>query len=272
MRTHPVDGFIVFNMVESGRKTPTDGNVQVLSRAAAILKALESNRDGLTIAELSVATELPRPTVQRIVHSLQKDGLMCNTGRGKRVGLGPELLRLALSVHLDISKVLQPVMDALSGEIQETVNLLVQNGNMAVCVTQSCFVQELQIAPKIGNELPLHASASGKAILASMPEEHAKKLLGPGRWERRTTNTIIRWDDLVPDLDQVRITGIATDFDEHTDGVAALAVPLSTLCGKLHALAVPAPTHRLQQKRLKIERVLRRTKREMDMLIKEHRI
>jgi IclR family acetate operon transcriptional repressor len=237
------------------------GSIQVLARAAAILKALDSNRDGMTISELAHATRLPRPTVQRIVISLQKDGLMCNTGRGKRFGLGPELLRLALSVHLDLATVVQPVLDALSTELKETVNLLVQNGRHAVCIAQTCFVQELQIAPKLGNELPLHASASGKAMLSAMPEEEAKRLLGAGRWEKCTNKTLITWTELVYDLDQVRITGVATDIDEHTIGVAALAVPVATLCGKLHAVTVPAPTLRLQQKRASIERALRRTKR-----------
>jgi len=249
-----------------------EGGVQVLSRAASILKALESNREGLTIAEIAMVTELPRPTVQRIVLSLQQDGLMCSTGRGKRFGLGPDLLRLALSVHLDIATVIQPVMEILSIEIQETVNLLAQNGRTAVCVMQTCFVHELQVAPKIGNELPLHASASGKAILAAMSEETAKKVLGSGRWERLTQNTVSRWEDLVPELDNVRITGIATDIEEHTYGVAALAIPLTTLCGKLHALAVPAPIQRLQKKQLAIERALRRTKKQIDELIQKHKI
>lgn len=249
-----------------------DGSIQVLARAATILKALDSNRDGLTVTELALATGLPRPTVQRIAMSLRQDGLLCNTGRGKRFALGPELLRLALSVHVDLATVAQPVMDALSNEVKETVNLLVQNGRRAVCIAHSCFLQELQITPRLGSELPLHASASGKAMLAAMQEDAARKLLGTGRWERRTRRTRTTWAELVDDLDRARITGFAFDVDEYAEGIAALAVPVSTLCGKLHALAIPAPTQRLEQKRAAIERALRRAKRQIDELIRRHRI
>jgi DNA-binding IclR family transcriptional regulator len=163
-------------------------------------------------------------------------------------------------------------MDALSNEVKETVNLLVQNGRYAVCIAHSCFLQELQIIPKLGSQLPLHASASGKAILSAMPEETAKKLLGTSRWEKRTPRTRMTWTDLVDDLDRVRITGVASDLEEYADGIAALAVPVSTLCGKLHALTIPIPVQRLQQKRLMIERALRRARRQVDDLIRRHQI
>jgi DNA-binding IclR family transcriptional regulator len=258
--------------VENAKVQRRSGSIQVLARAAAIFKALDSNRDGLTISELASATRLPRPTVQRIVMSLRHDGLLCNTGRGKRFGIGPEFLRLALSVHIDLATVAQPVMDELSSQVEESVNLLVQNGRRAVCIAHSCFLQDLQITPRLGSELPLHGSAAGKAILAAMTDEAARKLLGSGRWEKCTSRTRTVWTDLVDDLDHVRVTGIAVDIEEHMSDIAALAVPVSTICGKLHALAVPIPVQRLQQKRPGIERALRKAKRALDELIRRHQI
>lgn len=243
-----------------------------MARAAAILKALDANREGLTISELARATRLPRPTVQRIVQSLQLDGLLCNTGRGHRFGFGPEFLRLALSVHLDLASVVQPVLDALSEEVQESVNLLAQNGRNATCIAHCCFLQELQVLPQLGSMIPLHASASGKAILSAMPEAVARKLLGGGHWERCTQYTLTSWTALSTELEQVRLDGMACDREELTVGIAALAVPISTLCGKLHALAVPAPLQRLQQKRSRIERALRKARRQIDELIRYHQI
>jgi len=258
--------------VESTKAERRSSSIQVLARAAAIFRALDSNRDGLTITELASSTGLPRPTVQRIVMSLRHDGLLCNTGRGKRFGIGPEFLRLALSVHIELATVAQPVMDGLSRQVEESVNLLMQNGRRAVCVARSCALTDLQIAPLLGSELPLHGSAAGKAILAAMTDEAARKLLGASRWEKCTPRTRTAWADLVDDLDQVRITGIAADIEEYASGIAMLAVPVSTMCGKLHALAVPVPVQRLQQKRPVIEQALREAKRALDELIRRHQI
>lgn len=252
--------------------TRPGGSIQVLARTAAILRALESNRDGLTIAELAQATQLPRPTVQRIVLSFCQEGMLCNTGRGRRYGLGPELLRLALSVHLDLATVLQPVMDALSNQVEETVNLLVQNGSCAVCIAHSYFLRELQVAPQLGGCLPLHASASGKAMLAAMPDERAQQSLGRAPWPKLTEKTRQSWPALREELEQTRMTGIAFDAEEYAEGVAAVAVPVATLCGKLHALAIPAPIERLKSKHTQLEKALLAAKTEADRLIHLHRI
>jgi DNA-binding IclR family transcriptional regulator len=112
----------------------------------------------------------------------------------------------------------------------------------------------------------------GKAILSRIPEPEARKLLGPAGWERSTARTHSSWTELLPDLDSARITGIARDFEEHVIGVAALSAPICTLCGKMHALTIPAPVQRIQEKRALLERSLKRAKREIDELIRVHQI
>lgn len=92
------------------------GQVQVLARAAAVLRALEGRSDGLSLGQLARALGLPRSTVQRIVAALQAEELLIAASPTGKVRLGPALLRLAASVETDSAVLAKPVLAALSGE------------------------------------------------------------------------------------------------------------------------------------------------------------
>ena len=241
-----------------------NSGVQVIDRAAQILNALEGKREGLSIAELAKAAEIPRPTVQRIALSLQRAGLLARIADSKRFALGNQLLRLAFSVHVDVIALAQPILHQLSLELKETVHLLAREGRFVVCIAQARFEQDLQVAPKLGARLHLHASASGKALLAAMPESEAKRLLNGSVYKRMTPTTRVTWQALLPDLGAARAYGISFDMEESIEGVAAISTVVGIRSGQPHALTVPLPVQRLAAKRTSIERALLRARREWE--------
>lgn len=253
------------------RSHSSSQGVQVISRAAAIMRALYANRDGMTVGQIAKLVALPRPTVQRIVYALQSEGLMCNMGLGRRVGLGPDLLRLALSVHVQAADVLRPILQRLSRNVQETVNLLTLEERHAVCIEHIAYGQEVQVVPRRGARLPLYCSASGKALLASMPEEKARELVGK-EWKPHRHNSKRTWNSLLPDLDTFHIHGVAFESEELIEGVGAVATTVQTNCGTLHAISIPTPLHRFQRKRNLLVASLKQVRREAQQALQRERV
>lgn len=84
--------------------------IQVIARAASILRALENQPTGLSLGELAQRLDLARSTVQRIVGALIEEGLLVGAGPRGGVTLGPTLTRLAASAIIDTERVVRPVL------------------------------------------------------------------------------------------------------------------------------------------------------------------
>src|SRR3954453_6581248 len=102
--------------------------VQVIARAASILRALEGENAGLSLGQIAQRVNLARSTVQRIVASLASEKILIAASPHGRVRLGPTILRLAASVRTDVVAMARPFIMRLSNELSETVDLsLVRN-------------------------------------------------------------------------------------------------------------------------------------------------
>src|SRR5262249_46899493 len=96
---------------------PNEKNqVQVIARAAAILRALEDERHGLSLGEIAQRANLARSTVQRIVAALETEKIVIAASPNGRVRLGPTILRLASSVRTDFVDLARPFIVSLSRE------------------------------------------------------------------------------------------------------------------------------------------------------------
>ena len=105
-------------------RVPADkSQVQVIARAASILRALENEASGLSLGQIAQRVGLARSTVQRIVAALEAEKLVIAASPTGRVRLGPTLLRLAASVHTDFATLARPFIAKLSSELRETVDL-----------------------------------------------------------------------------------------------------------------------------------------------------
>jgi IclR family transcriptional regulator, acetate operon repressor len=246
--------------------------IQVIARAASILRALEGNATGLTIGELAKVVELPRPTVQRIVLALQSERLLCGVGQDKRFGLGPGLFRLASSIHLDLADFAKPVMERLSQRVQESVNLLKLQDKFAICIEHVGCDHELQVIPNIGTKLPLYCTASGKALLAAHPDDEIKRLVGSPPWKAFTAKTLTSWTALSADLRKVCAGGFAYDIEEHADGICGISASVRISSGMQYALTIPVPAQRFHRKLGSFQPELGKAKKEIEKLIRDQDI
>jgi DNA-binding IclR family transcriptional regulator len=238
------------------RASNDKSQVQVIARAAAILRALEDETAGLSLGQIAQRVGLARSTVQRIVAALQAEKLVIAASPNGRVRLGPTILRLAGSVRTDFVSIARPFLVKLSNELRETVDLATVKKDHLVFIDQVIGSQRLRTVSAVGEAFPLYCTANGKAYLAQLEDEEIERLIGKS-YERRTPKTITRLTDLIDDLKAARKTGVAFDREEHTLGICAAGIAMRDLLGNFVAISVPVPVQRFHgQQGLLAERLL----------------
>lgn len=236
--------------------TAAKSGVQVIARAAAVLRALRDNPDGLSLGELARLLSLPRSTVQRIVDALDVENLVIAASPTRGVRLGPALLALAKATRFEIAELARPAMQEISRECGETVDLSLLDGDKLVFLDQVAGVHRLRAESAIGVSFPLHSTAPGKAMLAAMNATTLSNLRPRLRLTRYTQRTITSWSVLERVLEAVRETQVGTDEEENSIGICAIATALRLPGGELAAVSVPVPTPRFADSRARIETLL----------------
>ncbi len=215
--------------------------VQVISRAADILRQLAAEPNGLTLAQLVKRTRLPRSTCHRIISALTSEGFVGVSPSG-HLRIGPSLIGLAASGRRDL-RGLAPYLQDLNRELRETVDLAVLDGGKVLFIDQYTSRRTLRIVSEIGARFPPHCTAGGKALLAQLPQEELEEVLPP-ELEAYSPNTITDRATLLAELDEVRRTGLAFDHEEHSLGIAAVGTTVRDEMGTVGAVTVVVPATR----------------------------
>jgi DNA-binding IclR family transcriptional regulator len=237
--------------------------VQVIARAASILRALEDENSGLSLGQIAQRVNLARSTVQRIVAALETEKLVIAATPNGRVRLGPTILRLAASVRSDFVSLARPYLERLSEELHETVDLSTVKKDHLVFIDQVISSQRLRTVSAVGETFPLYCTANGKAYLARLSDPAVEALIGRV-YQPRTPKTLQRLDTLLADLKTVRRAGVAYDREEHTQGICAVGVALYDPLGNSVAISVPVPSQRFSDRHTLIAERLLATKRALE--------
>jgi DNA-binding IclR family transcriptional regulator len=103
--------------------------------------------------------------------------------------------------------------------------------------------RRLRTVSAIGSSFPLHCTANGKAILASMPESEITRIM-PESLMGFTVNTITSQVALHKQLKEIAETRIAYDMEEHSIGICAIGAALRGTQFGFAAISIPIPSHR----------------------------
>ncbi|MEW9807937.1 IclR family transcriptional regulator [Mesorhizobium marinum] len=223
--------------------------IQVIARAASVLRALKGARSGMSLGQIAEQVDLPRSTVQRIVGALQAERMVIASNSSGGIRLGPELQSLAESARFSVADVLRPLLVRLSAETEETVDLSSLRGNVVVFLDQIPGTQRLRAVSSVGDAFPLTTTANGKACLSLLDDETIT-LIARGEWAATGRKGEIA--DLLEEIRSIRISSIAFDRDEHTPGISAVGVAFRDWNGDIYAVSIPTPTTRFgrQEERL----------------------
>ncbi|QCJ42162.1 IclR family transcriptional regulator [Bacillus sp. S3] len=246
---------MILNNNQDQNKTTS---IQVISRAAKILRTLREHPKGLSLSQIAKEVELARSTVQRIVAALEQEKLVTAASTNSGFRLGSEIARLAGAVHSDLREELRPFLIQLSNMVNETVDLSILDNGKVLFVDQIIAAHPLQATSQPGASFPLHCTANGKVILASLPISEVENLL-PEQLTRYTNNTITTRDDLIKELETVRREGVAFSREEHIDGICAIGAVVYDRLGNRSAISIPLPSTRFYGNEEKLVSALLKT-------------
>lgn len=200
---------------------------QSVQRAVAILRAVAAAQpDGETAAGLARAAELPHPTALRLIRTLEAEGFVMQVDARGRYVLGVELLSLAGG---DATRVLaaaaRPVLEELAGSASETATLSIPHRDSVEVVLQVDGPRLVGVVNWVGERFPLHATASGKVVLAAWGEDRLERYLSQPL-ERLAARTITDPGALRAEVARVREQGYAVIEDELEDGLFGVSAPV----------------------------------------------
>ena len=257
----------VANTKRPARRANSGSGIQVIARAAAILRALEDQPQGLSLGQLADRVDLARSTVQRIVAALETEHFLIAATPASGVKLGPALVRLASSANVELERLLRPALVRLSQAVKETVDLSILKGSELVFIDQIPGAHRLRAISAVGESFPLHCTAPGKALLSLLPDEKWTRLVGRSL-HPQTAHTLTDLDALRREVEECRRTHIAYDRQEHTEGITAIGTAFIDPLGRPLAVSIPVPTARFDDQEEKLLHELRRTRREIESLFR----
>jgi DNA-binding IclR family transcriptional regulator len=225
--------------------TGSTAQVQSVDRALSILEYLAEHGTG-GVTEIAKSLEVHKSTAFRLVGALENRHLVEQVEeRGKyRLGFGLIRLAAASSAQLDLTKMGRPVCARLAGELGETVNIAVLDSGAAVNVAQEHAGAVVATRNWVGRRTPLHATSSGKVLLAH-DDDTADTLLAADL-ERFTPHTLTDPHTLREELAEVRFRDWASCTEELEIGLNAVAAPIYGADGLvLASMSLSGPSYRL---------------------------
>jgi DNA-binding IclR family transcriptional regulator len=216
-------------------------SVRAVDRALEILLAFTAEDDELTVGELLKRVDLSRPTLYRLLYTLEQSGFVISVGDPQKFRLGPSVGRLAhaWASSLDVGAMAQPILQSIREATGETVALFVPQGGWRLCIAELPSAQPLSFKRGIGYRERLFVGASGRAILAHMAD--GEKLL-----HQYTREAGLDPEKYLKELKAVLQRGYAVSKSELIQGAVAIAAPFFDSAGRVAgSIAVFGPSVRL---------------------------
>lgn len=225
---------------------PPASAVQSVDRAITALEFL-ARRGEAGVSEVAAAIGVHKSTASRLLGALQSRGLIEVAGDRGRYRLGYGILRLAgaMGGRLDVTSQGREICEELAEQLGETVNIAVLQGDQVINVFQAHGGGAISVNNWVGRPTPLHATSSGKVLLAYLSRSVQDKLLESGL-VRFTALTVTDSRALRRQLAQVHVDGYAITAEEYETGLNAVAAPVfGTHGAAIAAVSLSGPAYRL---------------------------
>ena len=219
---------------------------EAADRVVTVLDLLGADHDGLGVQEIARRLAVHPSTASRLLGTLAAAGLIDRDEATGRYRLGARIVGLAAAAvdRLPVVSQARPELEHLSAVTAETVNLAIRDGSHVVYVDQVTPAQTVVMASWVGRRSPVHASSSGKVLLA-FGDERAREHLIRRPLEALTARTVTDPARLAEVLRQVRRQGYAASAGELEDGLVTIAAPVLVDGVAVAAISVSGPAYRL---------------------------
>jgi len=211
-------------------KTATGQPMRSAERLLQVMGAFTLEQPSRSISELGVQLNLAASTVRRLVLTLERYGYLRLDPATGRYSPHYQVIRLAsvAVASFDLVRVAAPILDRLSEQSGEAVELTIRSGSNAVVINSRVSKQQFRLVRPIGAVYPaFRGAAAGKVLLAWMEESKILELLpAEGVWPGNVPQSITTRESLLEALRIVRENGYATNIEETGADVWVVAAPV----------------------------------------------
>ena len=221
-----------------------------LVKGLAVLESFDTERQRLNATLAAQRAGLTRAAARRHLLTLAHLGYLETDG--SYFWLSAKVLRFSGSylASARLPRLLQPTLNRLAAQTRESFSAVVLDGEEVVIVARSASVGGQRLMAyglHLGARLPVHATSTGRVLLAAMPRTEFAAWLKGRELPRLTPKTTVDHRALRAIVAQVKADDFAVASEEHELGVHALAVPLRNMKGQtVAALNVVASPERLE--------------------------
>jgi IclR family pca regulon transcriptional regulator len=197
-----------------------------LIKGLRIIEAFDNDRSRLSISEVSALTRMDRATCRRLLLTLVSLGYAEHDSKFFKLTPRVLLLGYAYLHTASLPNVVQPLLEQLSRETDESCSASVLDGQAIVYIARASRRRVMSINLSVGSRLPAYCSSMGRVLLANMPPERARAVLLASELRRFTPTTLVDVDRLMAELVTVRAQNYAIIDEELELGLRSIAVPL----------------------------------------------
>ncbi|MCU4743993.1 IclR family transcriptional regulator [Halobacteria archaeon AArc-m2/3/4] len=219
--------------------------VRSIERAARILELLKE-LDGARLVDLEEHVELSKGTIHSYLATLEQCGLVSRDGMTYEIGLDALTLGGYARDREQLYVLGREGADELAEKTGELVALMTEWNGRSTYLYQRAGERAMAMDSHLGVQLPIHCTASGKAILSELPEDRVHDIVDAQGLPVWTDNTITDRAALFEELESIRDRGISFDDEERIDGLRGIGVPIKRDDTLLGAIALAGPVNRLE--------------------------
>jgi DNA-binding IclR family transcriptional regulator len=226
----------------------------VVEKVRAVLDCyIREGAFSLSFADLLEGSRMSRASLHRTLAEMTENGFLVQTGQREDYRLGP-FLRSAAALASAVSgvpEIARPHMERLRDECRETVVLAELHGGYVVPVLRADGLHEMRMNQQVGKRYPAHAGATGKILLAHLPEDELEAILESASLEPLTPSTITDRSELLADLRRIARAGVGVSMGERVPEAVAISAPIFDVDGRVAAaLTISGVASRYEPRRV----------------------
>lgn len=223
-------------MADEGTDAAASGTfVQSFARGLGVITAFDAEHPELTLSDVARRAGLTRAAARRFLLTLETIGYVRSDGR--TFTLTPRVLELGFSYlsALSLPEIVQPHLEALSREVDESVSAAVLDDTDIVYIARVPTRRIMSVRITIGTRFPAYATSMGRVLLAGLPEPVAAAVLEASGPRALTARTVTEPSALADEIVRVREQGWSLVDGELEPGLRSIAVPLHRRDGSVIA-------------------------------------
>jgi DNA-binding IclR family transcriptional regulator len=235
-------------------------------RVTEILRLLADSPEGMTLTEIGAALDLPKASAFDIVQTLRKTHFLRETNKRYAIGFMVYEVGGAYSKGKDLYAAAQPILEDLANQLNMAGSIVTyEKGTLNYVIEHRPIGSIVSPIASSGMDF-VHASASGKCLIAFMSEARQRKAFSLLSFKRFTDRTIQNAIDFMEDLEKIRSRGYAVDDREFNELMTCVSTPIFrckqavatlTLSGlQLDPQVIPGIAERMMEKAKQISKEL----------------